>query len=150
MPRYLVPALHALLAALYLYHHNGISSQSTMRTIGALTIAAGTATILAHPTRWPARINGIPLILLGLLYTGLFGTRIQLSTISVLLAASALPLPRPAAVLVTALFLALNLQWFPRADLPLMAIYFAFLALRFPWEPCYQQTPIPQTSPTQS
>ena len=142
--------LHALLAALYLYHHNGITSQSTIRTIGALTIAAGTANILTNPTRWPARLNGAPLILLGLLYTGLFGTRIQLSTISVLLAASALPLPRPAAVLFTALFLALNLQWFPRADLPLMALYFAFLALRFPWEPCYQQTPIPQTSPTQS
>lgn len=128
MPRHLVPVLHALLAALYLYHHSGISSQSTMRTIGVLTIAVGAATILASPTRWSARLNGVPLIILGLLYTGLFGTRLQLSTISVLLAASALPLPRPAAVLFAAFFLALNLHWFPRADLPLMALYFAFLA----------------------
>ena len=83
--------LDAIMSGIYLAHYteNRGFRPSSVLTIGILALAAGICTIAAvrstQPKSWLLVLNGLALAALGLLCTGIFGSKISFRSIAILL-----------------------------------------------------------------
>ena len=88
--------LDAILSVVYFIDDPGFHAWASIAFLGELALAAGACTIAAGIWRsakgkcWLLVLNGLALGALGLLFTGIFGSRIGLRTIAMLLVVMAL------------------------------------------------------------
>jgi uncharacterized membrane protein HdeD (DUF308 family) len=81
----------AVLSVIYFMHDTGFNTMNPVLLIGKLAVAAGAFTIAAGIWRsttgkcWTLVLNGLALGALGLLFNGIFGFRISLRTIALLM-----------------------------------------------------------------
>ena len=97
----LVAILNATFSVTYLIMHDPISFrkyavQNTLVFLGRVALATGVCGIIAGVWRsatgkcWPLVFNGLAFVALGVIFSGVFGPRISLSTVALLVIAMAL------------------------------------------------------------
>lgn len=89
--------LHAIISAVYFDHAGrGFALKGTMMLLGKMTVAAGACAIAAGVWRsrtgksWLLVLNGFALSALGLTFNGIFGFRISLRTVALLMILTAI------------------------------------------------------------
>jgi uncharacterized membrane protein HdeD (DUF308 family) len=134
--------LDTILAAVYFIRDSGFHAWDWIAFLGELALAAGACAIAAGIWRssngkcWLLVLNGLALSALGLLLTGIFGSRISLRTIAILLAVMALSMVILQLITARSLWRRRHLlkEWISNsAGAISVGFACAFLALGFGW-----------------